>query len=78
MNNATQPSGVVRDGRTYTSDAIAGVIGRNVRWTKEFIRRNVHHHDAGGGLLMVSGRDWRLAIERLSETEPDPKEEPDQ
>ncbi len=64
---AKESFGVIDDDRTYTHEQIAAILGRNTRWAKEFIRDNVSFADLGNGLLMVSGRRWRLAIEALSD-----------
>jgi len=66
---ARESFGVIDDDRTYTHEQIAAILGRSDRWAKEFVRDNVSHADLGNGLLMVSGRRWRLAIERLSRME---------
>jgi hypothetical protein len=63
---ARESFGIIDDDRTYTHEQIASIIGRSERWAKEFIREHVSHADLGNGLLMVSGRRWRLAIEKLS------------
>jgi hypothetical protein len=65
---AKNTSDVIDDSRTYAHHQIAAIIGRSERWTKEFIRDHVAYADLGNGLFMVSGRLWRLAIERLSES----------
>lgn len=66
---ARESFGIIDDDRTYTHEQIACILGRADRWAKEFIRDHVSHADLGNGLLMVSGRRWRIAIERLSKRE---------
>lgn len=64
---ARESYGVIDDDRTYTTQQLAAILGRAERWVKEFVRANVSYADLGNGLLQVSGRRWRLAIERLSD-----------
>jgi hypothetical protein len=64
---AKESFGVIDDDRTYTHAQIAAILGRAERWAKEFVREHVSHADIGNGLLLVSGRRFRLAIERLSD-----------
>jgi len=60
--------GPIEDGVTYTHQQIGKVIGRSDRWVKDFIKNNnVRCADLGNGLMVVSGRLWRLAIEKLSQ-----------
>lgn len=63
--------GVFDDDRTYTHAQIAAILGRAERPTKEWIRKNVSHCDFGNGLLLVSGRRFRLAVEELSDKNPE-------
>ncbi len=64
---AKETSGFISDDRTYTHIQIGRAVGRSDRWAKEFIRENVPFADLGGGLLAISGRNWRLAIEEMSQ-----------
>ncbi len=73
---AKKATGVIYDDRSYTHIQIAEILGRTDRWAREFIRGTVQweekgHHgvpfaDLGNGLIMVSGRLWREAIEAMS------------
>ena len=64
---AKESFGVIDDDRTYTPAQLSPILGRNERWVKDFVRAHVSHADLGNGLLQISGRRWRLAIESLSD-----------
>ncbi|PHQ34581.1 hypothetical protein [Rhodopirellula bahusiensis] len=57
----------INDNSVYTQKQIAQAMDRSERWAKEFIRANVAFADLGNGLLAVSGRLFREAIERMSD-----------
>lgn len=64
---AKESFGVIDDDRTYTHAQLASILGRSDRLMKEWIREHVSFCEFGNGLLLVSGRRFRVAVERLSD-----------
>ncbi|KAA5538720.1 hypothetical protein FYK55_26780 [Roseiconus nitratireducens] len=63
-------AGYVRDDETVTTKELANRFGRSERWVKDTIRDadliDVSYADLGSGLLLVSGRHFRLAVEAVA------------
>jgi len=66
VRSATPRVGIICDDCSYTSEALAFLLGRNLRLAKEFIRKHLPYADLGNGLLIVSGSHFRLAMEQMA------------
>lgn len=69
--------GCINDQAVYTAETVAKLIGRNVKFTKQLLRDNFEITDFGGGLILVSGVNLRLGVERLSRFSTDDSESQD-
>ena len=63
---AKESFGIIDDDRTYTAEQLAGILGKSERSVRDFVRQNVRYAEPFEGLILVSGRLFRMAIEGLS------------
>lgn len=64
---ARQTFGVIDDERVYSVEEIAAIFHISVAKAKAFIRAEVKYAEPWEGGIQVSGRLYRIAVERMSE-----------
>ena len=60
-------TGIILDGATYTTKALAGILGRNEKWIIDNVVDQGCPAKRRGNLFLISGRDFRIWVEATTE-----------
>lgn len=64
---AKESSGIIYDDATYSADQIAAIYNRDLEKVKAFVRQSGCRYVVMLDSILISGRNWRLAIEAASQ-----------